>query len=76
MCFPPFTENELVKIALGLGERFKLKNNTEINNYESFIRDSVKFHMEWSKNVNDKEVQCFTIREIAAMIKDDLEFHK
>ena len=44
--FPPFTENELVKIALGLGERFKLKNNTEINNYESFIRDSVKFHME------------------------------
>ena len=68
--FPSFTEFELKQIALGLGKRFNLKINlSKINiNYELFIDDFIKFHIEWLKKV-ENEIICFTIREIAATIK-------
>ena len=68
--FPSLTQSELEKIALGLGEKFKLKDNNLISKHELFIKDLVNFHIEWS-NRNDiqNDIQCFTIREIAATIK-------
>ena len=66
--FPSFTEFELKQIALGLGKRFNLKKNLSNINYELFIDDFIKFHIEWLKKV-ENEIICFTIREIAATIK-------
>ena len=60
--FPAYTEKELIGIAQGLAKRFNCKCD------ESLINDFIKFHMKWAAPfVND--VQCFTIREIAATIK-------
>ncbi len=53
---------------MGLGKKFNLKKNLSNINYELFINDFIKFHIEWSKKVED-DIQCFTIREIAAIIK-------
>lgn len=60
--FPAYTEKELIGIAQGLAKRFNCKCD------ESLINDFIKLHMKWAAPfVND--VQCFTIREIAATIK-------
>ena len=61
--FPEFKENELKKIAIGLGNNFRLKE-------EKILEDLVKFHKKWS-NIEDikDDVQCFTVREIAASVK-------
>ena len=62
--FPEFTEDELKEIAIGLGEKFGFKGNNKI------LEDLVKFHKQWSSNEEIKDdVQCFTIREIAACVK-------
>ena len=60
---PEFTEDELNKIAIGLGNNFGFKE-------EKILEDLVKFHKKWS-NIEDikDDVQCFTVREIAASDK-------
>ena len=64
--FPDFSEEELLKIAEGLADRFNYKGD----NKESIIKSIVKFHIEWSKSKDAvDDIQCFTIREIAAAIK-------
>ena len=62
--FPAFSKEELSRIAIGLAESFKFEGNSEI------INDLVDFHMEWSQKpeISD-DVQCFTVREIAATVK-------
>ena len=61
--FPRIKEDELKKIAIGLGNNFRLKE-------EKILEDLVKFHKKWS-NIEDikDDVQCFTVREIAASVK-------
>ena len=61
--FPEFTEDELYEIAIGLGKNFGFKN-------EKVLEDLVKFHKKWSciEDIKD-DVQCFTVREIAASVK-------
>ena len=54
--FPEFTEDELKKIAIGLGNNFRLKE-------EKILEDLVKFHKKWF-NIEDfkDDVQFFTVR--------------
>ena len=61
--FPEFSENELKAIAIGLGKNFGFKDKT-------IIEHLVEFHRKWTnyKEIKD-DVQCFTIREIAACVK-------
>ena len=61
--FPEFTEDELNKIAVGLGKNFGF-------NHYNVLEDLVKFHKKWSciEDIKD-DVQCFTVREIAASVK-------
>ena len=62
--FPEFSEEELYKIAKGLAENFKFNGDKKI------LEDLVKFHKAWSNSDDIKDdVQCFTIREIAASVK-------
>lgn len=62
--FPEFTEYELNKIAIGLGKNFGFKGDKKI------LEDLVKFHKEWASSEEIKDdVQCFTVREIAASVK-------
>ena len=62
--FPEFTEDELLKIAIGLANNFQFKGDKKI------LDDLVKFHKKWasSEEIRD-DVQCFTVREIAASVK-------
>ncbi|KAK8841095.1 hypothetical protein M9Y10_027936 [Tritrichomonas musculus] len=61
--FPSFGKDELVEIAKGLTKSF------HYNASDQFIQDLVDFHMTWSSRDDVKEdVQCFTIREIAAAV--------
>ncbi len=66
--------NELKEISLGLSKEFGfIKENmddiTKINK-EKTIENLVDFHINWIKNyVPSDDVQCFTIREIAATVK-------
>lgn len=60
--FPAFTKNELIGIAQGLAKGFKCNCSSKL------IEDLVEFHMKWSDRVID-DVQCFTVREIAAAIR-------
>jgi len=62
--FPEFTEDELNKIAIGLANNFKFKGDKKI------LEDLVKFHKKWASSDDIKDdVQCFTVREIAASVK-------
>ena len=62
--FPEFTEDELNKIAIGLGKSFGFKGDNKI------LEDLVKFHKKWASSEEIKDdVQCFTVREIAASVK-------
>ena len=62
--FPEFTEDELNKIAIGLANNFKFKGDKKI------LEDLVKFHKKWASSEDIKDdVQCFTVREIAASVK-------
>ena len=62
--FPEFTEDELNRISIGLANNFKFKGDMKI------IEDLVKFHKKWASSQDIKDnIQCFTIREIAASIK-------
>ena len=61
--FPSFDKDELIKIADGLEKSF----NYDVS--DKFIQDLIDFHMIWSSREDVKnDVQCFTIREIAATI--------
>lgn len=61
--FPSFGKDELVEIAKGLAKSF------DYNASDQFIQDFVDFHMTWSSRDDVKgDVQCFTIREIAAAV--------
>ena len=61
--FPKFTYDELKEIAEGLADRFNYKEKSK-------IKDLVAFHMKWSESPSvQNDVQCFTIRDIAATIK-------
>ena len=62
--FPEFTEEELKQIAIGLANNFGFKGDQRI------LFDLVNFHKKWSISEEIKnDVQCFTIREIAASVK-------
>ena len=62
--FPEFTEKELKDIASGLAKNFNFKGD------EKVLEDLVKFHKNWSNSEEIKDdIQCFTIREIAASVK-------
>lgn len=61
--FPEFKEDELKKIAIGSGNNFGFKE-------EKILEDLVKFHKKWSNEEDIKDdVQCLTVREIAASVK-------
>ena len=63
-CNTEFSEEELYKIAIGLAKNFKFNGDKKI------LEDLVKFHKAWSNSDDIKDdVQCFTIREIAASVK-------
>lgn len=58
-----FNEDELFKIAKGLSEKEK------INIDENILKNIIKFHMEWEKEISDSEdIFCFTIREIETVL--------
>ena len=62
--FPEFSEEELNKIAIGLGKSFGFTGDCKI------LEDLVKFHKKWASSEEIKDdVQCFTVREIAASVK-------
>ena len=62
--FPEFTEDELYQIAIGLAKSFGFKGGNAI------LEDLVKFHKKWASSEKIKDdVQCFTVREIAASVK-------
>jgi MoxR-like ATPase len=62
--FPEFTEDELNRIAIGLAKNFGFKGDNKI------LEDLVKFHKKWASSEDIKDdVQCFTVREIAASVK-------
>ena len=62
--FPEFSEDELNKIAIGLGKSFGFTGDKKI------LEDLVKFHKAWASSEEIKDdVQCFTVREIAASVK-------
>jgi len=78
--FPEFEPEELKDIAIGLAEcnqyliKDKTKNTEEVNKEndkrKKIINDIVDFHINWkSHNSSSEDVQCFTIREIEAVIK-------
>ena len=52
-------------MAQGLSKKFGFEESEEQN---QFIDEFVKFHLEWTEKKVD-ELQCFTIREIAATLK-------
>ena len=61
--FPTFSKEELLEIAHKLSKNFGYKGR------EKLIEDLIDFHYEWSKKPELKDdVQCLTIREIAATI--------
>ena len=49
-------------MAIGLRKKIGFKSEEQ----NQFIDELVKFHLEWKKV---DELQCFTIREIAATLK-------
>ena len=78
--FPEFEPQELKDIAIGLAEcnkyliEDKSKNVEEVNKEnekkKKIINDIVDFHINWkTNNSSADDVQCFTIREIEAVIK-------
>ena len=61
--FPSFTKEELLEIAKGLSKNSIYQDNSEL------IEDLIDFHYEWSQKPEFlDDVQCLTIREIAASI--------
>ena len=61
--FPIFTRDEFLQIAQGLARNFGYKGDPKL------IEDLIDFHYEWSQNPEiADDVQCLTIREIAATI--------
>ena len=61
--FPAFSKEELLENAQKLSKNFGYKGK------EKLIEDLIDFHYEWSKKPELKDdVQCLTIREIAATI--------
>jgi len=61
--FPTFSRNEFLQIAQGLANNFGYKGD------QNLIEDLIDFHYEWSQNPEiANDVQCLTIREIAATI--------
>ena len=63
--FPKFTEDNLNKISIGLANNFKFKWDKKI------LEDLVKFYKKWANSEDIKDyVQCFTVREIAASVKE------
>ena len=62
--FPEFLDEELIDIAIGLGKNFGFKKD------KNLLKDLVNFHIKWS-NLEEirNDIQCFTIREIAASVK-------
>ena len=63
--FDKFTKEEYKYMAIGLSKKFGFEESEEQN---QFIDEFVKFHLEWTEKKVD-ELQCFTIREIAATLK-------
>ena len=59
-----FNEDELFKIAKGLSKK------EEINIDENILRNIIKFHMEWEKEISkdSEDIFCFTIREIETVL--------
>jgi len=65
IAFPDFTEDELNKISIGLVNNFNFKRDKKI------LEDLVKFQKKWASSEDIKDyVQCFTLREIAASVKE------
>ena len=66
--FDKFTEEEYKCMAKGLSKQFGFEESDEQN---KFIDEFVKFHLKWTERTENKvdELQCFTIREIAATLK-------
>ena len=61
--FPTFSKSEFLQIAQGLSKNFGYKGNQKL------IEDLIDFHYKWSmKPELSNDVQCLTIREIAATI--------
>ena len=61
--FPTFSRDEFLQIAQGLANNFEYKGEQKL------IEDLIDFHYEWSQNPDiADDVQCLTIREIAATI--------
>ena len=61
--FPTFSKAEFLQIAQGLSKNFGYKGEKKL------IEDLIDFHYEWSQKPELKDdVQCLTIREIAATI--------
>ena len=52
-------------MAQGLSKKFGFEESEE---QKQFIDEFIEFHLEWTENKLD-EIQCFTIREIAATLK-------
>ena len=62
--FPEFSENELNQIAIGFANNFKFKGVKKI------LEGLVKFHKAQASYEDIKDdVQCFTVREIAAQLR-------
>ena len=59
-----FNENELFRIAKGLAEK------ENINIEENILKNIIKFHMEWEKEISkdSEDIYCFTIREIETVL--------
>ena len=70
--FPEFSEEELYEIANGLAKKFGFisEEDNDIQKKTAILKDLVKFHKKWesSEEIQD-DVQCFTIREIALLLK-------
>ena len=63
--FPEF-KDELFDIAVGLAKKY----NYQDEEWEQIIKDLVSFHMKWSSLEEvKKDIQCITVREIAACVK-------
>jgi midasin (ATPase involved in ribosome maturation) len=80
--FPEFESKELEDIAIGLAkcnnyikkidnkEKDAEKENNINDEKKKIVKDIVAFHINWKlKNSSSDDVQCFTIREIEAVIK-------
>ena len=69
--FPNFSKKELIDITKGLAEQNGYKGKDDI------LEDIVSFHMDWQEETNSvDDVQCFTIREIEAIIKALTQSHQ